>query len=177
MASGDTAGEHNEAPPSSEDRNILHVGHAYDGPEPSIAESNDLHVRSPEATDDEDGHLPIPVWLRESSKSFRWKWVPLPFRRFGRTANRYASIINKWSYGPEEAQIQRIEPFFPIIQEAPLWLVERLLPKKIYRFGALTLLYLAWLLTFCLIIRDSAESGNIEGFGAPNSIWCGANFW
>lgn len=164
-------------PPSSEDDNLLQTGHSYDGPEPSITESNDLHIRSPTPDDGENGYLPLPVWMRESSKSFRWKWMPLPFRKLARSVGHYASAANRWSHGPEEAQIQKIEPWFPLVQEAPLWLVERFLYKRLYKVAALLLFYAAWLLTFCLIIRDSASSGNIEGFGVPSSIWCGANFW
>ena len=168
----------NGVPQTSEDQSLLHAQHAYDGPEPSLTESNDLHVRSPIPSDaEEDGHLPLPVWMRESSKSFRWRWIPLPLRKSARNISYYAGVVNKWSYGPEEAQIQRIEPFFPLVQEAPLWLVERFLPKRPHKIGALLVLYLAWLMTFCLIIRESASSGNIEGYGVPNPIWCGANFW
>ena len=163
---------------SLEDGDTLHAENAYDGPEPSITESRDLHLRSPELSgDEENGYVPLPVWMRESSKSFRWRSIPLPIRKFARNVHHYASIVNRWSYGPTEAQVQRIEPLFPIVQEAPLWLVERYLPKRIHRLPALLLFYLAWLLTFCLIIRRSAFSGNIEGYGTPSSIWCGANFW
>lgn len=160
-----------------EEESLLYSDRMDDGPEPSLTESNDFHVQSPPLSDVEDGRLPLPVWMRESSKSFRWRWIPLPMRRFGRSVGHYASLANKWSYGPEEARIQRIVPFFPIVQEAPLWLVDNLLPKRIHKVFALLLLYLAWLLTFCLIIRDSAASGNIEGYGSPTSIWCGENFW
>lgn len=33
-----------------------------------------------------------------------------------------------------------------------------------------TLLYMTWVITFMLVIKQSAASGNIEGYGAPNSI-------
>lgn len=148
-----------------------------DGPEPSLAESTDLHVRSPGASDAGDSGLPLPVWMRESSKTFKWKKVPLSIRKFARSVNRFATFADEWSRGPKEPNIQRIEPFFPIVQEAPLWLVNRYLPKRVYKFLALFVFYLAWLLTFCLIIRSSAKSGHIEGYGTPNSIWCGASFW
>ena len=148
-----------------------------DGPEPSLAESTDLHVRSADASDVEDGGLPMPVWMRESSKSFRWKKVPLPIRKFARSINRFTTFLNEWSRGPKEPQIQRIKPILPIVQEAPIWLVARYLPKRLYKVLALLTLYFAWLLTFCLVIRKSASSGDIEGYGTPNSIWCGAHFW
>ena len=143
----------------------------YDGPEPSTADSDELHVRSSRSSEDlENGRFPLPIWLRESSKSFRWKWVPLPLRTAART-------VSRWSYGPDPPQIQRITPFVPVVQEAPLWLVERFLPRKIHKAIALVLFHLAWLLAFSLIIRESAASGHIEGYGTPQSIWCGAHFW
>ena len=144
---------------------------SYDGPEPSVAESTDLHLRdSDSASGPEDFGLPVPVWLRESSKTFYWKWVPLPVRTFAR-------FLNRWSKGPDPSQIQNITPFFPKVQEAPLWLVEKFLPRMIYKASALLLIFCAWVLTFILIIRHSAASGHIEGYGTPQAIWCGANLW
>ena len=64
-----------------------------------------------------------------------------------------------------------------MVQEAPLWLVEKCLPRRIHKAAVLVVFHLAWILAFSLIIRDSASSGNIEGYGTPQSIWCGAHFW
>ena len=159
-----------------EDEDLLQAQDAYDGPEPSLTESNDLHVRSPVPSDAEyEARLPLPVWMRESSKSFRWRWIPLRVRKFARSIGHYANKTNQWSYGPKEAQIQRIN--FPLVEEAPLWLVDKFLPKKVHKIVALLLLYLAWFLTFFFVIRESATSGNIEDYGVPSSIWCGASFW
>ena len=141
-----------------------------DGPQPSTADSTDLHVRSSALSDIENGHASLPVWLRESSKSFHWKWVPLPVRHLARHTAA-------WSKGPDPPQIQSITPFFPYVQEMPLRLVDRYLPKKIQKVEALITLYAAWLLTFVLVLRHSSFSGEIEGYGLPAPIWCGANLW
>ena len=139
-----------------------------DVPEASNTGSANFQMNSYASSELEDG-LPVPVWMRES-KSVNWKWVPLPLRKFAR-------FLNDWSYGPDPPQVQRIAPFLPAVQEAPLWLVERFLPKRIHKIGALILLYFAWALTFMLVIQKSAASGHIEGYGTPSSIWWGANFW
>lgn len=143
---------------------------ADSGPEPSTADSTDLHIQSPEESDVETGGFPLPVWMRESSKTFHWKWVPLPIRTMART-------LSAWSKGPDVPQIQSITPFFPVIQEAPLKLVDRFLPKKKHKAGALAVIYAAWTLTFTFVLHHSASSGDIEGYGQPSPIWCGANFW
>ena len=138
-------------------------------PEPSVADSSDLHVRSI-SPDTEGGRFQIPVWMAESSKTFQWRWVPLPIRTLTR------SVI-QWSNGPTPPQIQKIMPFYPSVQGAPLKLVDRFFPKKSHKAAILVVFYLSWLLTFSLIIRHSASSGNIEGYGQPQSLWCGASFW
>ncbi len=144
-------------------------------PEPSVADNSDLQIRSSVSSSDDDlenGGLnaKLPVWLRESSRSFHFRWVPLPLRKLGR-------FINEWSKGPRPRQKQRITPFFPWIQEAPLKFVDAFLPSFWHKAAALALIFGAWLLTFSLILRDSASSGNIEGYGKPSAIWCGQTYW
>lgn len=141
-----------------------------DGPEPSTTDSVDLHIRSSASSDIENGRLSMPVWMRESSKSFHWRWVPVPIRHFARS-------FATWSKGPDPPQIQKIIPVFPPIQELPLRLVDRFLPTRVHKAGGLAVLYSGWLLTFVLVLSHSATSGEIEGFGQPSPIWCGANFW
>jgi hypothetical protein len=144
---------------------------SYDGPEPSIAASNDLHYRSEasDAGDDGEGAV-LPRWMRERSESITWNWVPLSVRQFGR-------FVKDLSRGPEPPKIQRITPWLPTVQEAPLYLVDRYLPKRRYKALALAAVYGAWLLTFSLVIKNSADSGHIKGYGTPTSIWCGASLW
>ncbi|THC89559.1 hypothetical protein EYZ11_010993 [Aspergillus tanneri] len=63
--------------------------------------------------DEETGVTYLPVWLRESSKSFRWSWVPLPLRKAGRaTAN--------WVKGPKPPHELLLKPLFPRFQALPV---------------------------------------------------------
>lgn len=134
----------------------------------STTESPLLQVRS--ASPGPDNELPLPVWLRESSKSFHWKWVPLSLRRAARA-------VATWSKGPDPPQIQKIRPFFPSIQEAPVKLLDRFLPKRRHKAALLVFFYFCWILTFSLVLHHSASAGVIEGYGKPQPIWCGASYW
>ncbi|KAI4180455.1 MAG: hypothetical protein L6R41_007232 [Letrouitia leprolyta] len=101
------------------------------GPEPSTSGSSTLDVRSRASSDVGDGngfHGPIPVWLRESSKSFHWNWVPFRLRQFARA-------VAAWTKGPDPPQIQKITPFFPSLQQAPVRLLARYFPGKAQKAG------------------------------------------
>ena len=139
-----------------------------DGPQASTPGSSLMHVDSDEEGEDRQG--PIPVWLRESSKSFHWRWVPLPIRRAARA-------VAEWSKGPDPPQIQKITPWFASIQEALPDTINRYLPKRRHKAALLAFFYFCWLLTFTLVLNKSAQAGEIKGYGNPQSIWCGANFW
>ena len=140
-----------------------------EGPEPSNASSPRMHVRS-ESPGSQDGHFPVPVWLRESSKNFHWKWVPLRVRKAARATST-------WCKGPDPPQMQKITPFFPSIQEAPIRIIDRFLPRTVHKAGLLLFFYFCWLLTFCLVLNHSASAGYIRGYGKPSPVWCGANYW
>ena len=139
------------------------------GPEASTPGGSDMHMQSG-SSDAGDGQSPLPVWLRESSKSFLWGWVPVPVRRTARA-------VVAWSKGPDPPQIQKITPLFPLIQEAPVRLIDQYLPKRKHKAALLAFFYFCWLLTFILVLNHSAQAGNIEGYGQPQPIWCGASFW
>ena len=136
-------------------------------------EDQNMHIRSPSvgsAAEDGHGRMPLPIWLRESAKSFRFKWVPLPLRKAGRA-------IAKWSEGPQPPRELKIVPYFARIQEAPLKLLDRYAPKQRHRWALLIALLAAWFLTWSLMLKAHATSGYIEGYGKPSNIWCGASFW
>lgn len=120
----------------------------------------------------EQGHtaLPLPIWLRESSNSFHWRWVPLPIRKAARATAR-------WVQGPDPPQELQLKPLFPKIQEAPIKLLDRFFPKRKQKLCLLFLLYFSWLLSWSLVLWHSASSGYIEGYGKPVSLWCGADLW
>lgn len=143
------------------------------GPEPSTSASSTLDVRSRASSDVGDGdgsHGPIPVWLRESSKSFHWRWVPYRLRHIARA-------VAAWTEGPDPPQMQKITPFFSSVQEAPVRLIARYFPRTIQKAGLLALFLFCWLLIFSLVLHHSASAGNIKGYGRPQPIWCGASYW
>ena len=139
------------------------------GPQASTPRGSDMHMHSG-SSDAGDGHISLPIWLHESSKSFHWRWVPVRIRQFARA-------VAAWSKGPNPPQIQKIRPFFPWIQEAPANFIIGLLPKRRHKVALLAFFYFCWLLTFILVLNHSAQAGNIQGYGKPQPIWCGASFW
>ncbi|KAF7133621.1 hypothetical protein CNMCM5793_004919 [Aspergillus hiratsukae] len=120
--------------------------------------------------DEETGSSSVPVWLRESSKSFRWGWVPLPIRKVGRaTAN--------WVKGPNPPHSLLLKPLFPQIQELPVRYLERLFPKRKHKISLLVLLYIAWFTPWTIILLHSRSAGYIEGYGRPQTLSCATTFW
>ncbi|KAL8803437.1 MAG: hypothetical protein Q9223_002478 [Gallowayella weberi] len=144
------------------------------GPEPSTSGSSTLQVRSRAGSSDyEDSHHPdgpIPVWLRESSSSFHFRWVPYPLRHLARN-------VADWTKGPSPPEIQKITPFFPSIQSAPVNLISKYFPTPFHKALLLTLFLFTWALAFSLVLKRSTSAGNIPGYGTPTTIWCGASYW
>ena len=149
--------------------NVEHTGSDDSGPEASASSSPRIHVRS-SSPDVENGQFPLPVWLRESSQSFHWRWVPYRIRSIARS-------VATWSKGPDPPQIQKITPFFPDHQTFAVELIRKHLPKKWHKVALLGIFYFCWILTFSLVLQHSASAGNIEGYGKPEPLWCGASFW
>lgn len=120
--------------------------------------------------DTDESLLPLPVWMRESSKTFHWRWVPFRIRQASRS-------IVKWTKGPDPPQMQKITPFFPAVQEAPVRLIERYLPKRKHKAFLLAGFYCCWILVFSLVLVYSNSAGIIKGYGKPEPVWCGASYW
>ncbi|PGH04317.1 hypothetical protein AJ80_08540 [Polytolypa hystricis UAMH7299] len=114
--------------------------------------------------------LPIPVWLSESSKSFHWRWVPLPFRKAGRATVR-------WLEGPQPPQDLLFKPWSRRLQSFPITVLDQFFPKRKQKIGLLLVLYFSWFLSWSLVLRHSVSSGHIEGYGKPTPINCRANYW
>ncbi|CAL5865812.1 uncharacterized protein PFLUO_LOCUS18 [Penicillium psychrofluorescens] len=135
----------------------------------------DPRMADPDASEDlpppdvEAGSV-LPVWLRESSKSFRWQWVPLPLRKAGRATAR-------WVKGPDPPHMLLLKPLFPRIQELPVQYLDHFFPKRKHKISLLMLLYLSWFLPWFLVLLHSRSSGYIEGYGRPQTLSCATNFW
>lgn len=112
----------------------------------------------------------FPVWLQESSKSFRWRWVPLPLRKAARATAR-------WVKGPDPPRDLLFKPLFPRIQELPVKYLDRFFPKRRHKIALLLLLYFSWFLSWFLVLLHASSSGHIEGYGRPQPISCSASYW
>ncbi|EHY54307.1 hypothetical protein HRR83_008114 [Exophiala dermatitidis] len=136
------------------------------------AVSRDLHIRSasPSEASPRSPALPIPLWLRDASQSFRYKWIPPSVRKASRA-------VVTWVKGPVPPRTLRIEPIFPKIQRAPIRLLDKYAPRRKQRILLLVILYACWFLTWSLMLRHHATSGFIRGYGKPQNLWCGASFW
>lgn len=120
--------------------------------------------------DEEGGATYVPVWLRESSKSFRWGWVPLPIRKVGRATT-------DWVKGPTPLHSLLLKPLFPHIQELPVRYLNRLFPKRKHKIFLLLLLYIAWFTPWAIVLLHSRSAGYIEGYGRPQTLSCSTTFW
>ncbi|KKK12857.1 hypothetical protein P175DRAFT_0246178 [Aspergillus ochraceoroseus IBT 24754] len=134
------------------------------------------HSDDPDAPDDllpgdvEAGTVLLPVWLRESSRSFRWGWVPLPLRKAGRA-------IAEWVKGPNPPHPLLLKPLFPQIQELPARYLEKFFPKRKHKISLLLLLYFAWFLPWTILFLHSRSAGYLEGYGKPLTLACTSSFW
>lgn len=134
----------------------------------------DDQQRDPDATDDplpeyQDTTV-FPVWLRESSKSFRWGWMPLPFRKAG-------WAVVRWVKGPVPPRTLLLKPLFPRLQELPAHYLNRLFPKRWHKIVLLLLLYVSWFLPWFLVMFHARTSGYIEGYGRPQTLSCTSTYW
>ena len=129
----------------------------------------------PDVSDDVDpqvetGNGYLPVWVRESSKSFRWGWVPLPLRKAGRA-------VARWVKGPVPPHSLLLTPLFPQIQELPRQYLDRFFPKRRHKVSLLILLYICWFLPWSIVLIHSRSAGYIEGYGKPQTLSCATTFW
>lgn len=136
---------------------------------------NDERLANPDTSEDlppadvEAGGA-LPIWLQESSKSFRWGWVPLPLRKAGRaTAN--------WIKGPDPPHMLLLKPLFPRMQELPRQYFDHFFPNHKHKISLLLLLYVSWFLPWFLVLLHSRSSGYIEGYGQLQTLSCRTNLW
>ncbi|KAL0943739.1 lccl domain containing protein [Colletotrichum truncatum] len=119
---------------------------------------------------DDDSSPSTPRFMQEEGPWKRWKWVPYPVRRI-------VKATVKWSMGPPNPQDYKIKPILPQVQEFPLVLVEKYLPSAKHRVGVVFLYIAIWIITFALVKRSETFATEIEGWGAPQPIGCGATYW
>jgi hypothetical protein len=147
-----------EIPPLSDDEEVGDVE----------SQEGNFHVGHASETSENGGA--IPIWLQESAKSFRFRWVPLPLRKAGR------ATVN-WVKGPIPPRELKIRPCFARVQETPIRLMNKYVPKYKHRVCLLMVFNALWFLVWSLMVRHNSTASNIEGFGQPTNLWCGASFW
>ena len=146
-------------------------GQERDSSGPPETEHPDDPIETSPLLDNSSGEsTPVPRWLREQRESKYWKWIPDSARRIG-------NAILHWAKGPDPPQIQKIKPILPDIQEAPIRLLEKYVPKRRHRIALLVGFYALWILTFAIVMQQGTFATEIEGWGAPNNIGCGNTYW
>ncbi|KAH6665611.1 hypothetical protein B0J14DRAFT_208224 [Halenospora varia] len=142
-------------------------------PDAPIGESTQTNLLPMDDFSDDfsdDSSPPTPRFMQDQSSFKFLKWVPVPIRRFCRSAVR-------WAQGPDPPHIYTITPFLPMIQELPIRLLDQYIPKRRHRIALLISYYFCWILTFSLVLRESTFATEIEGWGAPGNIGCGNTYW
>jgi len=130
--------------------------------------SRNLHIRT--ASESSERTSPVPAWLRQTGKSSSFDWVPTWAKKAG-------SAVGTWVKGPQPPRVLKIDPIFPKLQEAPIKLLDRYVPKQRHRACLLVAFYAIWFLVWSLMLKKHAGTGEIEGYGEPSNLWCGATFW
>ncbi|KAG6024414.1 hypothetical protein E4U41_001789 [Claviceps citrina] len=138
---------HPDAPLDTSD-STLEVQEESDVPAPRLAQDD---------ADDDD------AWKR-------WKWVPY-------SARRVLRAVRTWSLGPPNPQPYRIRPFFPVVQEYPLFLADKVLTTSRRRACVLLAYFSVWLVAFALVKRRGEVATEVAGWGQPRTIGCGATYW
>ncbi|KAK5071451.1 hypothetical protein LTR64_004771 [Lithohypha guttulata] len=130
--------------------------------------TRDLHFRSSSETSEHG--LPVPAWLRPNAKSSGLGWVPQPLKRAGKA-------VATWVKGPQPPRELRIEPLLPRVQEIPIRLLDRYVPKRKHRACLLIAFLSVWFTIWSVMLKHKAGTGEIKGYGKPSNIWCGATWW
>lgn len=83
----------------------------------------------------------------------------------------------KWAKGPDPPRPWSITPIFQKLQTAPIRFMDIYVPERRHRFFLLMLLYIGWIISFALVLRKSAFTSDVPGYGSPVRISCGTSFW
>ncbi|KAF2094449.1 LCCL domain-containing protein [Rhizodiscina lignyota] len=121
-------------------------------------------------SDDELGESSEDDLSPEQLKHSVLRYIPPRIRKAGKA-------VARWTKGPNPPRIYKIKPIFPQVQEAPIKLLDRYLPKKRHKFLLLIAFYFLWLLCFSLVLHKSAFSSDVPGYGSPVRLSCGASYW
>lgn len=93
------------------------------------------------------------------------------------TVQKQWSRVYTYLKGPEPPRQWKIRPVLPAIQQVPLRLVDKVCPRQWQRVIALGLFYICWIATFAAVLRKSSVGQDVNGYGQPIRVACGAAFW
>lgn len=136
----------------------------------STSSSPDAPLEQVGVVEEDSSRPPTPRFLQDEGSWKRWKWVPYPVRRF-------ATAVATWSKGPPIPRDHKIDPLFPAVQHAPLWLLDRFLPRRRHRIWLVMAYFAVWIVTYALVMRQGFVTAEVEGFGAAGTIGCGSTYW
>lgn len=98
----------------------------------------------------------------------------------GRSTRKAAIVLLhpliKWVEGPRPPRRYTIRPAFRNLQTAPMRLLHRYMSKKT-RFWVLLSFYLAWVLTFLIVLSSSVFGCRLDGYRSPVRLSCISRFW
>lgn len=131
----------------------------------------DAPIEGPQLHELQEGNpTPLPRFLEEDGLSKHWKWVPYPVRKFGRSAAR-------WAKGPPNPVVYHIDPILPAVQQLPIVVLDKYLPRRKHRSFLFVAYLLLWILTFSIVKRQESRITELKPWGKPQEIGCGAYFW
>lgn len=157
--------------------------HARDGERHDAASSDvtvidtdldhpDAPIRDAPPVEDleQESRPPTPRFIQDEGSWKRFKWVPYPVRRL-------VKATAKWARGPPSPHRYRIDPLFPLVQHAPIVVLDKYLPRKLHRALAVIGFFGMWLLAFALVKREGLAVVEIPEWGTPTQIGCGSTYW
>ncbi|KAL2062926.1 hypothetical protein VTL71DRAFT_5998 [Oculimacula yallundae] len=142
---------------------------ADEHPDDPIDESTQTNVLHMDDLSD-DSSPPTPRFMQDQASYRYMKWVPTSVRRVSKS-------VVKWAKGPNPPHIHTIETILPIVQEFPIRLLDRYVPKRRHKITLLVAFYFTWILTFSVVMKQSTVATEIEGWGTPGNIGCGNTYW
>ncbi|KAI1772984.1 hypothetical protein F4818DRAFT_130118 [Hypoxylon cercidicola] len=118
----------------------------------------------------EDDDSPTPRFMEEQGPWKHWRWVPYPVRK-------YVKVGIKWVKGPQNPKTWKLQTYFPVVQEAPLRLLDKYLPNKTHQI-MLYMVYVAiWIITFSIVMWRGQAASEVESpfNGSSFAFRCSSN--